>query len=165
MKRVLFLSLLTLLVSPIFRVYAEDATTSDNTPYSLGAEDLDTAVSEIDSFVSGVSGKVPPFLSDWYNALEQYRQKKYEDFKIKLAEYKNETIDQLEIGNVDFNESGNIEIGTGISQVEEKPKEYIMTAIYGALVFVFGSAILFFAVLFLILLMIIKIIINMFRKK
>lgn len=166
MKRVLFFILLILWVSPIFQVYAEDTVTyGDNTPYSLGAQDLDTAVSEIDSFVSGISGKMPPFLINWYNFLQEYRQNKYLNFKVKLAEYKNQTIDQLEIGNIDFNEAGNIEIGTGISQVEEQPKEYIMTAIYGVLVFVFGSTALFFAVLFLMLLIIIKIIINIFHRK
>jgi|GEM_PF-4616605 hypothetical protein len=134
-------------------------------PSVFAADDIEQVIGEVDQLQNTIAEKTPESLKGTFQKIEAWRVAKAADFTIKRDEQDALLHPEGEEKTVTLNEEGNIEIETGIGEAKEQPKVAAMFYLYLILVFIFSSVYLFYAVLVLLVLSILKVLLGALTHK
>lgn len=146
---IISLLLLSLWVSP--RVYA--------------ADDVVQVLGEVDQLQTTLQEKTPESLKGLFANLDAWRIEQIEVFTAKRDAQDAILNPEGEEKTVTLNEEGNIEIETGLGEAKQNPTAAALFYLFLIAVFVFSVPALFYALVILLVLTILKVLLGLLMRK
>ena len=132
----------------------------------FAADDIDRVLTEVDGIQNTIEEKTPDELKGLFVKINVWRTSLAEKF-IQKRDAQDEILHPAgEEKKVTFNEEGNIEIETGIGEAKDNPQAAMLFYVYLILAFIFSTIYLFWSLLVLLILAVVKMLFRaVFQKK
>ncbi|MBP6911622.1 MAG: hypothetical protein KBB88_00250 [Candidatus Pacebacteria bacterium] len=143
----------------IFSVFCAGST-------AFATDDLEHVLGEVNNIQNTISIKTPEGLKNFFGKVEIWRISRIQIFETKRDEQGDILHPYGKENTLSFNEEGNIEIQTGIQEARSYPAATALLYVYIILIYIFSTVYLFYALIVLIVLTILKIVLgSIFQKE
>lgn len=132
---------------------------------AIATDDLNDVLGEVNTIQNTISIKTPEGVKNFFSKIETWRIQKIQLFETKRDEYSAILHPYGKENTLSFNEEGNIEIQTGIQEARSYPSTTALLYLFIILIYIFSTVYLFYALMVLILLTVVKIVAGAVFKK